>query len=406
MKTRHSILAGGLIVSASVAIGACATSDPSPPAPIPENVIPAGDADADGAGEAGDAGPCIDCEYFPETCSGEILCSNGLFETDGELNPRAQINFIRGRSESDVWVGGALGVLAHFDGKSWTSSDIGKRETIAGIWLGDSAEMALVSLDTLYSRGLDVPDGSVPSAGGWTLRDTPPFPDDYEWWGRNLVSAWAAPGSEWVWGATWAVQCDSPACFIDDTLRTSGVWRIRISPSLEIVDAIGSDMCQAISCRGMSSIHGWSASDIWAVGAMGSALRISSAESETPTIRTFDTQTWNALYGVWAASESDAWAVGAHGVVRHYSGNRTRWEVVSDVPTTNDLFAVWGSSPSDVWAVGDAATVLHYDGKSWSRVKIGGLGNRRPKLTAVWAPSPGHVWIGGQGVVLSLGGKP
>jgi hypothetical protein len=39
-------------------------------------------------------------------------------------------------------------------------------------------------------------------------------------------------------------------------------------------------------------------------------------------------------------------------------------------------------------------------------VKVAGLGELRPDLYAVWSSAPGHVWIGGQGVVLSLGGKP
>jgi len=59
-----------------------------------------------------------------------------------------------------------------------------------------------------------------------------------------------------------------------------------------------------------------------------------------------------------------------------------------------------------VWAVGDGAVVLHYDGTRWSRMKIAGLGPRRPDLYTVWTAAPGHVWIGGHGVFLSLGGKP
>ena len=82
------------------------------------------------------------------------------------------------------------------------------------------------------------------------------------------------------------------------------------------------------------------------------------------------------------------------------------WDVVSGVPTTGNLKAVWGSSSADIWAVGDAGLVLHYDGQTWSRVKVAGQGLRRPNLTTVWVAAPGHVWVGGEGVILSLGGKP
>ncbi|AKU96568.1 hypothetical protein AKJ09_03232 [Labilithrix luteola] len=50
--------------------------------------------------------------------------------------------------------------------------------------------------------------------------------------------------------------------------------------------------------------------------------------------------------------------------------------------------------------------ILHYDGTVWSRIKIAGLGSRRPSMTAVWGTGAGAVYVGGQGIVLSLGGKP
>ena len=80
--------------------------------------------------------------------------------------------------------------------------------------------------------------------------------------------------------------------------------------------------------------------------------------------------------------------------------------MVSGIPTDEDLRAIWGSSSRDIWVVGDAGVVLRYDGTSWSRVKIAGLDGRRPNLTTVWGAARDHVWIGGQGVLLSLGGKP
>jgi len=74
-----------------------------------------------------------------------------------------------------------------------------------------------------------------------------------------------------------------------------------------------------------------------------------------------------------------------------------------EVPTEEDLHAVAGSSSFDVWAVGDKGVVLHYDRTTWSRVKVAGMGRRRPELLSVWVPEPGKVWVGG--ALLSLGGK-
>ena len=414
MRARYFTLAGILAASGAAALSACATHvDEFLAEPAPEVVVPAPEAEAgaDAAApfDASDAAPCADCEYFPEVCTDDVLCQNGLFGTDGGLDPRAPVNVIRGRSASDVWIAGALGALAHFDGVSWTPSDLGVRETVHALWLDDSGEVSAASLQRLFSRGLDDPNDAGVSDGGWTSRTTRTPSAEYRRWSRTLVSGWSFPGSEWRWGVT-TNHCASSTCLVSDPSPTSGVWRFRSSPvapgSFDIADVISKNMCARISCGDMMSIHGSSANDLWAVGNGGAAVRITEAESNAPTILAFNTQTLSTLHGVWAASESEAWAVGAQGLVRHYSGHPVLWDIVSDVPTNEDLFAVWGSSPSDVWVVGDAATVLHYDGVTWSRVKIASLGARRPKLTAVWVPSPGHVWIGGQGVLLSLGGKP
>ena len=135
-------------------------------------------------------------------------------------------------------------------------------------------------------------------------------------------------------------------------------------------------------------------------------VRITGADTDAPTASPLNSRTWGALNGVWASSSTNAWAVGARGTVRHYTGDETNWDVVGDVPTDVNLNAVWGTSPSDVWAVGDAAVVLHFDGSAWRRVKVAGLGDRRPELVTVWAAEAGQVWIGGHGVVLALGGTP
>jgi len=156
----------------------------------------------------------------------------------------------------------------------------------------------------------------------------------------------------------------------------------------------------------MTGIYGVSADDLWAVGHSGTAVRVFAAESDAPKVTVFNSQTWNALYAVWVTSESEAWAVGAAGTIRHYRGDPLLWDVVRDVPTTENLNAVWGTSSNDVWAVGDDAVVLHYDGTAWTRVKIAGLGARRPNLRTVWMAAPSHVWVAGDGVVLSLGGQP
>jgi Photosynthesis system II assembly factor YCF48 len=395
--TRHGsftpLFAAGALscAAASTLLGACASNEsafpPEPDAGVAP--LPAPDAALDDA----EAGPCTDdCEYFPEACAPDVLCTNGPFDPTNPavgMDWRTRINVIVGRSASDVWLAGAAGAVAHFDGTSWTPSEVGTVESQRALWLLDSGEVSFGSVSRIYTRGLDVDAGSPVSAGGWSLHGAPQMPPGL--FGRELTAAWAMPGSESIWLATeWALG------------------RLRRTPAstFEIVVGIPSTVCDVIPCRRMRSIHGASEKTLWAVGDVGSAVRITDADSDTPTATPLNTLTWTGLCGVWAASDTDVWAVGGTGTIRHYTGEGRRWEIVSDVPTTENLNAVWGTSASDVWAAGNAGVVLHYDGTRWSRVKIAGLGTRRPDLYSVWSPGPGHIWIGGQGVVLALGGKP
>lgn len=110
--------------------------------------------------------------------------------------------------------------------------------------------------------------------------------------------------------------------------------------------------------RPLRAVWGASASDIWAVGDVG---------SNGGAIVHYNGVSWSKvsdafLSGIWGTSASDIWAVGCCGTTLvHYDG--TTWTSVTS-PTTHVLHGVWGSSPSDVWAIGAGGTILHYDGTS------------------------------------------
>lgn len=393
MNTR-SLLATTLAASvASLGAFAACASDESPSLGDPDASERLGGPDAGLDVTSADAG----ADVHQEPCTPDALCPNDLFDptnAGGALDLRTRITVIRGRSASDVWAAGADGVVIHFDGTSWTRLETGTHETMHELWLRDTDEVGFVSLASIHTRGLEPVDAGAdaapPSADGWrpagklygTLR--------FSQASKVVTSAWTAAGAEWLWCA-------------------NGLWRLRVDPStnaLEIGDVFTPGACDTLRCAGMLAIHGTSADDLWAVGRSGASVHITNAQGDAPGVTAFDTKTWAGLNGVWAASATDVWAVGGAGVIRHYTGKPSSWDVVPDAPTSATLRAVWGTSSTDVWAVGDGAVVLHYDGKSWSSVKVLGLSGRSPNLYTVWTPAPGRVWIGGDGVMLSLGGKP
>lgn len=406
MKTRSAMLLAGLFgATAPLLVLACAsdeTSMPSDDAGV--NTVPTAQPDGDSS-TSPDAGGG-ETSVVPEVpCTAETLCPTSLNPAEGPLDTRIRINTIQGRSASDVWAAGARGQLLHYDGTSWRRSATGATESFNGLWLRSAGEVALASLVTVFTNGieLDAPDAGAPSSAGWEAYPPLTIPAGVTSPVTRLTSTWSTPDAEWLWVGT--LQASAAA---SGNLAVNGLFRIHVSATtskLELKSPFASGKCNTIGCRTITNLHGISADDLWAVGYTGAAFRIKGAQAATPTIKAYNTQTWATLNGVWAASDTEAWAVGANGVIRHYTGEDGVFEVVSGIPTTADLRAVWGTSPSDVWAVGDAATVLHYDGTNWSTVTVTGVGQRIPDLYTVWTATAGKVWIGGDGVLLSLGGE-
>ncbi len=134
----------------------------------------------------------------------------------------------------------------------------------------------------------------------------------------------------------------------------------------------------------LEAVHGSGPADVWAVGALGTAIH-------------WDGKTWSAvesgtradLNAVWVTGPGDAWAVGEQGVVLHWDG--TRWTRV-DVGTTWSLTSVWASGPGDVWIAPNTIGshgVLHYDGKTWS---LSAFPSSASAPVRVWGSGPRDVW--------------
>ncbi len=411
---RRRLLLSAVPALAMLAAGpsACASDEESSPpseelepAPIPAVVEDSGALDGSDDVTNADASCDDDCKYFAGTCSADVLCPNGLFDPSqpgggaGKLDARTTIHLIRGTSENDVWALGGLGAVSHFDGTSWvrstpplpTLSPNGLPPTLRTLWLRNDEAVGITSFTELYAHGLGPSPDPDSGANDWTVRG--PLSPPINLAAQTIMSGWASPGSDSFW------MVSVPP--VPTTRNKPAVLRLRATGS----GALGG----AVVTSGIAtflSVHGASADELWAVGVGGATYRVSGASGNSPTLQAYDSQTRNALYGVWAASPSEAWSVGFAGTIRHYTGDPMRWDVVPGISEEFQLSAVWGTSPSDVWAVGKNAVVLHYDGTQWTRVTIGGLGSRRPNLSTVWASDAKHVWIGGEGVVLSFGGKP
>ena len=101
------------------------------------------------------------------------------------------------------------------------------------------------------------------------------------------------------------------------------------------------------------------------------------------------------LRAVWGYSASDVWAVGATpsaSLILHYDG--TSWTSVAS-PNVGVLNGVWGVASDDVWAVGDNG-ILRWNGSVWSQV----VGLPIGLAKAVSGTNSNDVWVaaGGNGI--------
>ena len=135
-----------------------------------------------------------------------------------------------------------------------------------------------------------------------------------------------------------------------------------------------------------TSIHGTSASNVWAVG-LGGARR-------------FDGQTWRAvdpplqvnLQGVRVESPTQAWVVGeaslgGDGIVMRWR-QAEGWQVMTTTPDALSKIAIDDSA--NVWVGGAGPTLLQWDGTAWRDRAIAGATG----ITDIQAVSPTDVWVG------------
>jgi hypothetical protein len=188
-------------------------------------------------------------------------------------------------------------------------------------------------------------------------------------------------------------------------------------------DYLGWSSYAILNANTINAVWGASATDIFAVGSLGTIIRSNGTSASwhllTPSITTLDlnciwgssaddvytggdigslfhfngTQ-WNSLgigtgqdlRALWGSSASDIYAAGSYGEILHYDGSIWGLATASSGIALNTL---WGSSASDVFAAGDYGAVYHYDGNTWSK-----LGNSTlVDINAVWGSTSGKVYF-------------
>lgn len=243
---------------------------------------------------------------------------------------------------NDVWVGGAGGAHAHWDGSAWTdTSGVSHRQLLAA------------------SRS---PGGTVWAVG--------------------------AEGTVMTWdGARWTVQSAGVTTSLD------GVWAASDSDVWAVGATArrwdGATWSNVAALDGLSGIWGSAPNDGWAVGAGGVVLR-------------WNGTSWSAARGirlrtnllaVSGSGPTNVWIAGEAGTVAQWDGST--WTEHAPAPLTSRLVAVWTSGPTDVWVAGES--IWHYDGTAWTERPFL---ERTSPVAALAGTGPADVWA------ITTGGTP
>jgi hypothetical protein len=233
---------------------------------------------------------------------------------------------------TDVWIGGARGLLMRGDGTTLaptTDTPMTPRVWTNRIYGLDPSRLWIATND-----GIQVWDGMTLTTMAGTA-------------GKTYGTVWASAADD-----VWVVDSDY------------FLWRWNGDTFQRMVQPV-------------QFLFGTAANDVWA------------------DFRHWDGHAWTTTgaldegfkaSAMWASGSSDAWVVGTSGYVKHWDG--ASWNRIMGLGATR-LTSVWGIGPSDVWVGGENETIERWDGQKWTNLNsvVGGRDVRG------FAGKAGSVWV-------------
>jgi hypothetical protein len=318
---------------------------------------------------------------------------------------------------SDVFLVGAIGHVAHYDGTMWDEPTIGTT-TFNAVW-GTSAS-------DVYAVGGQSTDVSVVQHYDGTTWS--PVASS----GMGLFAVWGTGGE--VFAAGTSIIHSTGGAFTtmpSPAIVAHGLW----GSSTTDVDVVGDNgtilhwdgvtwvKVTNASSVALASVAGSSAAEVFAVGEGGTILRYTGAVwADTSAMQPTATH----LLDVFAAAPNEAFAVGnTNADILHFRDG-TGW-ATDPTSLSAPLAAVWGRGPNDVLVVGlfesahytgswtastapvsmsialwgnatktyaVGARIDVYDGTAWTNVSM-----EDNQLAGVWVSPADRVWlVGGRGI--------
>ncbi|MBW2733975.1 MAG: hypothetical protein JRH20_16425 [Deltaproteobacteria bacterium] len=237
------------------------------------------------------------------------------------------LNAVWGSSPHDVYAVGDARTIVHFDGSSWkvVASGLPADEVLVNyeaVWGFSASDVFVGGRDGLLHF-----DGSAWHSHGWSGIYAPEI---HGLWGNSRSTLYAVGGMPSSEGLKSAI------------LRFDGNgWAQMATPTT----------------RRLTTVWGFSPSEVFAAGERGSILRLAGESWEV-----MDSGVEDRINALWGTSPSQVFVGTQAGDILRFDGSR--WETFHTVQYAN-INAIWGHSATDIFFA-TSEGVLHYDGSSFS----------------------------------------
>ena len=316
-----------------------------------------------------------------------------------------------GSSPTDLWVVGASGAYARYDGSTWTRSSlaIAASRNLTAIWGSSSADVYVIGGSLVFHSS----DGSTwAQVAALSATDTATAV-----YGNGLTDVYVMGHdtlqhpilSHWDGTAWTPLSVDTAAnhiLFRSLYVHGADVWLAGLGGTAHYASGVWQVFADPFAA--MISVHGTDPSNVWAVGF--------SATNVSARILRWDPVHLNWIvdqspqlslvipFDVWTSGPNDVWMIAedlddrTNAVPWHFDGNS--WTAVGSQlgileslnHGTQALNATFGTDASNVWAVGTSGLVLNSGASGWQQV---GPRNVGIGWNGVWGTAANDIWIVG-----------
>lgn len=302
------------------------------------------------------------------------------FNPTPEPSGRPWLFDLWGSGPDDVWAVGRPGLLLHWDGTSWSRTDLGTSEALTAVWGTGAGDVYVVGHKGIGYHFNGSSWSGIGTGTGQNLYDVGRGPggETYICGQQGVVRRLA--GGAWVDTPDTAVRYNPAGTATVDTLLRSDFEVESLTCVTDYAISGGNGIVLMTDTRPTRWRLGPIGVEDWINAGQGSAV-VANNWLASDTGRLFRLQSVSGIFS-WLEVSSPAtagidamwgdathsWFVTRSGDIVRRANDGTSIQTVYDGALW--LSGIWGSSASNIWACGYTGLMLHWNGSAWSAVQV------------------------------------